>query len=217
MTEWQGDTAAQGARCASTLRFRCLSIRSFASRLPLSPPKIPSLHTRKLGRLDQTGILPAFLPQKIPSPGLRTPRPVSASPPTHDNAADRWASIPEAAWGKSTHAGAAASPRPLPGDPGRARPCAAISAGLPSLPSLPLPQLLGFKSRRLGPAAGRGGRGRRRPGPGAVRAPSPAPGAPVPPSLLPSARLPCAPLPPRTPAPRSPPPPPPPLARAAEQ
>lgn len=38
-----GRHCGTGARRASTLRFRCLSIRSRASRLPHPPPQIPGL------------------------------------------------------------------------------------------------------------------------------------------------------------------------------
>ena len=115
---------------------------------------------------------------KDPESGLVGPRPAPTSPPTPHNAADVWASVPGTSRGNSTRAGAAASPRPLPGDPGGGQaPRSHFRRPLPH-PSLPLLSLLGFKSRRLGRAAGRGGRGRRRLGPGAVRAPSPAPEAP---------------------------------------
>lgn len=194
-----------GARSASVLRFRCFSIRSLASRLPHPPPQIPGLHTRKLDRPDQTGVRPAFLFERSQVRGSWVPdlfpplpqRPTmlrSAGPP-----------FPEPIGGTAQCGG-----RSIPRTPSQETLAGPVPAKPfpPSCP-LPLPQLQGFKSQRLGPAAGRGGRGRRRPAPGAVRAPSPAPGAPFPPSPFPGPALPCAPLPPRTPAPRPPPPPPP--------
>lgn len=185
-----------GARSASVLRFRCFSIRSLASRLPHPPPQIPGLHTRKLDRPDQTGVRPAFLFERSQVRGSWVPdlfpplpqRPTmlrSAGPP-----------FPEPLGGTAQCGG-----RSIPRTPSQETLAGPVPAKPfpPSCP-LPLPQLQGFKSQRLGPAAGRGGRGRRRPAPGAVRAPSPAPGAPFPPSPFPGPALPAH------PSPRGPPP-----------
>ncbi|XP_028389418.1 basic proline-rich protein-like [Phyllostomus discolor] len=207
VTEGQGDTAARGARGA------CHCASAASAPAPAPPAPAGPWPSPRCGRARGTSLRSTRLPsRKIPSPGLVGPRPVAPSPPTPDNAAGRGLPIPELR-GEPPNAGAAASPGPFPGDPGRARPSAAISAAPPPAPSRCSSALKagGWAGPQAEAAAGAGGRAREL---SERRAPPPEPPS-LPPS--PSARPPCAPLPPRTPAPRPPPPPPPPLARAAEQ
>ena len=212
MTEWQGATAAQGARSTSTLHFRCLSIRSFASRLPHLPPQIPRLHTRELDWPDHSGVRPAFLPQRSQVRARGSQACFHLSP----HAPQCCGQLGLRSWslsGELHTSGAAASPRPLPGDPGGG-PVQRSHFRRPLSPTPPTPSRSswalkagGWAGPQAEAAAGAGGRAQEL---SEGRAPPPEP-----PSLPPTFPRPALPA---HPSPRGPPPAarrPPPAAAAA--
>lgn len=211
VTGRQGDTAAQ-ARGASTLRFRCLSIRSRAPAASHTRPRrslAPASESRPKRRSAW-----AFLPERSQVRGLVRPRPILSPPPPPPKMPPTAAGPPfPELYGEPDNAGAAASLGPFPGGPGGPAPRGHFHFRRPA----PYPSLGGWALKARGWAgpqaeAPRALEARL----GAARAPGPAPGPSSLPPSPPRPALPAHPSPPRTPAPR-PPPTPPRLARAAEQ
>lgn len=177
-------TAAQGAhRLPCTLRFRCLSIRSFGlPPLPASAQPAPNLRTS-----DEAACTPAEVrlrpPREEPEPGgCKSVRPVPTSPYTADWATKYRVAIPPAARGNSAQVQGEASPGPPPRRPWPGPASAQPFPPAFSPPRPPPPPALGFKSQRLRSAVGR--RGLRAPEawPRSCPRAEPRPRTPVPPS-----------------------------------
>lgn len=127
-----GDPVA-GRHCGTgrALRLRTalpLSQRSLSRLPPPQPaPQIPGLPTRELDGPDQTGSALRSFPKDPESWGRGSQACFRLSP----NARQCRGPLGLHSWsrpGELHNAGAAASPGPFPGDPGRARPSAIISA-----------------------------------------------------------------------------------------
>lgn len=144
-------TAAQGAhRLPCTLRFRCLSIRSFGlPPLPASAQPAPNLRTS-----DEAACTPAEVrlrpPREEPEPGGGGARVSGPSPPhpTRPTGPPSIGSPFPQLHGGTPHKSKARHPQdPLPGDPGPARPRRSHFRRPFPLPAHPLPQRLALKAR----------------------------------------------------------------------